>query len=237
MTLFIRIFMGNTKFRGFRSPNTTAIPDEVFDELMAELTGAELKVLLYICRRTFGFKKEKDNISLHQLVEGITTKKGNRLDGGTGLGKASVARAIKSLEAKEIILRIKRQSKRRGDEATTYALNFLPVSQNETPPVAKMRHPRVSKVNPQQTVGQQTVGQQTYKNVWQKPVINKDQDQVEYYAQLLAERLDDAKSLSYYRIVCARHNPDKLLQKAAEIVKDGQAKKPAAVFTSWVQSL
>src|SRR5689334_5415588 len=111
--------METSKFQGFRSPNTTPIPDEVFDELMADLSGAELKVLLYICRRTFGFKKEKDNISLHQLVEGITTKKGSRLDGGTGLGKASVARAVKSLEAKGIILRMKRQSKRKGDEPTT----------------------------------------------------------------------------------------------------------------------
>jgi hypothetical protein len=32
-------------FQGFRSPNTTPIPDEVFDELLAELSGAEVKVL------------------------------------------------------------------------------------------------------------------------------------------------------------------------------------------------
>src|SRR5215217_3414056 len=108
--------MANSKFQGFRSPNTTPIPDELFDELMAQLTGAELKVLLYICRRTFGFKKERDNISLHQLVEGITTKTGKKLDHGTGLGKASVARAVKSLEDRGVILRTKRQSKRKGDE-------------------------------------------------------------------------------------------------------------------------
>jgi hypothetical protein len=65
--------MHNNKFQGFRSPTTTPIPDEVFDELMADLTGAELKVLLYICRRTFGFKKESDTISLHQIAEGIVT--------------------------------------------------------------------------------------------------------------------------------------------------------------------
>lgn len=33
-------------FCGFRSPNTTPIPDEVFDELLADLSGAEVKVLL-----------------------------------------------------------------------------------------------------------------------------------------------------------------------------------------------
>jgi phage replication O-like protein O len=223
------------KFEGFRFPTTTPVPDEIFDELMAELTGAELKVLLYICRRTFGFKKEKDNISLHQLVEGITTKKGNRLDGGTGLGKASVARAVKNLEAKGIILRIKRHSQRKGDEPTTYALNFLPVSQNETPPVDKMRHPRVSKSNPQQTVEQQTVRQQRNNNVRQSPIKIEDKDKVEYYAKRLADKLNDQKSLSYYRIVCARYNPAKLLQKAAEIVRDGGARKPGAVFVDWLK--
>jgi hypothetical protein len=74
------------------------------------------------------------------------------------------------------------------------------------------------------------------KNVRQKPIKIEDTDQVEYYAQLLAAKLNDAKSLSFYRLVCARHNPNQLLQKAAEIVKDGGAKKPGAVFVAWLQS-
>jgi hypothetical protein len=44
------------RFKGFLSPRYTQVPDELFDELMAYLSGAELKVLLYIIRRTFGFK-------------------------------------------------------------------------------------------------------------------------------------------------------------------------------------
>jgi hypothetical protein len=77
----------------------------------------------------------------------------------------------------------------------------------------------------------------THNNVRKKPIKIEDKDQVEYYAKLLAEKLNDEKSLSYYRLVCARYNPDKLLQKVAEIVKDGQAKKPAAVFVHWLQTM
>jgi hypothetical protein len=33
-------------FRGFDLPTTTPVPDQVFDVLMEDLTGAELKVLL-----------------------------------------------------------------------------------------------------------------------------------------------------------------------------------------------
>jgi hypothetical protein len=149
------------KFPGFVLPTTTPVPDQFFDELLPKLSGAEVKVLLYICRRTFGFKKGSDNISLSQLVSGIRTKDGRTLDRGTHLGKASVARALKSLEEKNIIRRTRRRSDTRGDEATNYALYFLPpVSQNETPPVSKrntgVSHPR----DTQQTGLQQTDRQQ-----------------------------------------------------------------------------
>ena len=85
------------QFNGFRSPTTTPVPDEVFDDLIADLTGAELKVLLYICRRTFGFKKDRDSISLNQIANGITTRDDRVLDRGTGLSKRHVQRALKSL--------------------------------------------------------------------------------------------------------------------------------------------
>src|SRR5690606_19037402 len=103
-------------------PTTTPIPDQVFDELLHLLSGNELKVLLYICRRTFGFKKESDTIALSQMVNGITTRDGRILDRGTGLSKATVARCLNTLEEKNIIRRIRQFSEERGDEPTTYAL-------------------------------------------------------------------------------------------------------------------
>ena len=71
------------RFRGFDSPNYTPTPDALFDELAPNLTESELRVLLYIVRRTFGFKRDADAISLTQLVSGITTKDGRVLDRGT----------------------------------------------------------------------------------------------------------------------------------------------------------
>lgn len=229
--------MENHKFRGFRSPNTTPIPDELFDELMADLSGAELKVLLYICRRTFGFKKESDNISLNQMLRGITKKDNTRLDGGVGLSKPTLLRALRTLIQKKIILAEQRVSEEKGNEPTNYRLHLFDplgkkMNQGED---QKFTKPLVKKNHPQDTVLQQTGRQQKYNNVWQKPVINQDQDMVNYYADLLAEKLHDKKSVRFYRAACARHNVDKLLQKAAEIVKDGQAKKPAAVFVHWLQ--
>src|ERR687893_622177 len=93
-----------TTFLGFQFPNTTQIPNEVFDTLMPHLSGGELKVLLYICRRTFGFRKDNDRISLSQIAHGITTKAGRVLDSGTGLSKRHVQRALRALESHKVIL-------------------------------------------------------------------------------------------------------------------------------------
>ena len=113
------------RFRGFRSPNYTQVPDELFDELLAQLSGAELKVLLYIVRRTFGFKKDSDNISLSQMLRGITTKDGRRLDRGVGLSKPTLLKALRDLSQKEVIVPTRRQSREHGDESTNYRLNII----------------------------------------------------------------------------------------------------------------
>jgi hypothetical protein len=112
-------------FQGFRFPTTTPVPDEVFDVLMPQLSGAELKVLLYICRRTFGFKKASDTISLHQIATGIKTRDGRVLDGGTGLCKRHVQRALKVLEKKNIIQVTRKVDETGLYEVNTYSLNML----------------------------------------------------------------------------------------------------------------
>lgn len=141
-------------YDGFSSPNGTIVPDDVFDVLAPQLTEAELRVLLYIIRRTFGFKRQADDISLRQMVEGITTRDGRRLDRGAGVAKSAAIRAVKALVAKGIIVKRANRSAERGDEPTTYALRFratAPASSTEPPPCPAREHPRVLPENPQPT--------------------------------------------------------------------------------------
>jgi replication protein O len=121
-----KIKLEGLQFKGFVSPRYTQVPDELFDDLMAHLSGAELKVLLYIIRRTSGFKKDFYNISLKQICTGIMTKEGDVLDKGTGLSLSTVQIALKGLIDKNCVLTTRNRSKERGDEATTYSLNILP---------------------------------------------------------------------------------------------------------------
>ncbi len=129
----------SSSFPGFRAPSYTMVPDELFDDLMADLSGAALKVLLYIVRRTFGFKKQSDDISLAQICHGIITKEGRVLDHGTGLSKSTVQLALKELLAKNVLFATARVSVHRGHEATTYRLNIHSAAdQVVAPPVPKI---------------------------------------------------------------------------------------------------
>lgn len=148
----------STPFEGFSSPNGTVVPDELFDVLMPQLTEAELRVLLYIIRRTFGFKKSSDDISLRQIVDGITTKDGRALDHGAGVGKTAAVRAIKGLAERGVIVAQRNMSTERGNEPSTYAVRFKddPLFTKGTRGGSPSELGLVHQGNTQQTVLQQT---------------------------------------------------------------------------------
>lgn len=62
------------------------------------LSGSEQKLLDFILRRTYGFQKVEDHISLSQFVNGVG-KKGK----GPGVSRAQVQRSITGLESKGFI--------------------------------------------------------------------------------------------------------------------------------------
>ena len=152
-------------FDGFRSPRYTQVPDELFDVLLPRLKEGELKVLLYIVRRTFGFKKDADTISLKQMVEGIKTRDGAVLDSGTGLSRPGVTKAVKGLMEKGIITAVRNRSEEKGDQPTTYALRVIdPVVTSLTRGGVQSYDPPRNDFDPQETVVQQIEEQETDSN-------------------------------------------------------------------------
>jgi len=107
------------RFTGFRLPNYTQVPDELFDKLLPDLVESELKVLRYIVRRTLGFKKRLDAISLKQLEKGIPGR-----DRGVGIGRRQIIRCLKCLEEKRIIRIIRQKDPKNINEINFYSLNF-----------------------------------------------------------------------------------------------------------------
>lgn len=102
------VFPGfNPSFKGY-----SQLPNDWLDEIVSQIDNvAELKIVLYIYRHTWGFQEKKvtpDDPTKHDEMKQITTdefahgrkrKDGTRMDNGTGLGltavKDGIARAIK----------------------------------------------------------------------------------------------------------------------------------------------
>lgn len=95
--------MARYQVHGFPSDSFLRLPYAFIDLHMADFDGNEVKVLLYILRRTVGFHKASDHISLAQFSRGIERKDGTVLDRGTGLPIITVRRTLAALEARGVI--------------------------------------------------------------------------------------------------------------------------------------
>ena len=230
------------KFKGFLSPRYTQVPDELFDELMAYLSGAELKVLLYIIRRTFGFKKDSDNISLRQICHGITTRDGEILDKGTGLSLSTVQIALKGLLEKNCVITARNRSKEKGDEPTTYSLNTLPYTENRQGGIPKIGNGGYRKSVTQHTVRQKTVNN-TVNGVVKGGVVssiqklqdlNQPQEKTAYITQYVLDELGDTQSRKFYALVAAKI-PEPVIREALSSIRVDGAENPAKLFTYKMQ--
>lgn len=148
-------------YEGFASPNGTIVPDDVFDILAPRLSEAELRVLLYIVRRTFGFGKNADAISLRQLTDGIVTRDGRVLDHGTGMSRKGVIGGIKGLLSKGIITVEKAVAEGGEHEINVYSLRFREgVVTRGNYPGYRSTLPPVTQGNPQDSALQDSGPQQ-----------------------------------------------------------------------------
>ncbi|MDD3940574.1 MAG: replication protein [Candidatus Pacebacteria bacterium] len=89
----------------------------IMDKYWKNLNGSEQKVLDFILRHTYGFRKLSDYISLNQLENGV-----GKLDKGTGLTRPTIIKSLKSLEEKKFIKRIK--NKRTNEYELVKNLNY-----------------------------------------------------------------------------------------------------------------
>jgi phage replication O-like protein O len=92
-------------------PNTSAIPNVLFDYWMGILTPAEFKVLMCIARKTYGWHKVSDLISLKQ-IEKIT-----------GLHRSGIIKNVDSLVGRGLLNKIKSKTTDGDDAPNMYEIN------------------------------------------------------------------------------------------------------------------
>jgi len=103
---------------------------------MADCTEAEVKVMLYLLRRTRGFQKVSDQVSVRQICHGLRRKQaGAALELGTGLTMGAVSGALTRLVEKGLITR----ERGSGTQADRYTPTITQRSENRnhTAAVAK----------------------------------------------------------------------------------------------------
>lgn len=78
-------------------------PMVAFNQL-PELSGAEIKLLIYIQRHTKNYNVTSRILSIDEIANGRLRKDGSRHDSGTGLSERAIRNAIKSLEEKGLLM-------------------------------------------------------------------------------------------------------------------------------------
>lgn len=94
-----------------QAPNFTMIPNIIFDYWLARLSPAECKVLFVICRKTFGWHKDNDVISLSQI------------ENQTGLSRQGVIKSMKILIEHELIKKTLMKNTDGGNAPNLYCVN------------------------------------------------------------------------------------------------------------------
>lgn len=116
---------------GFESPNFTQVPNDLFLK-MGGMDECELKVVMYICRYTFGYHRDSVKISIRKMAIAI------------GMNTASVAKGAAAAERRGLIRRVID-----GLNTTEWrAIVTDAVSEIESPVYQKLNHP-VSEIESQ----------------------------------------------------------------------------------------
>ena len=233
-------------FQGFSKPesNFFRLPNEWTDITATISSLAELKLVEYVLKHTWGYSEFDmvKKITTDEFMNGRKKRDGTRIDQGTGLSKPSVIAGLKSA----VIHGLLEEETDERDKARIkkyYKLKMkTPIEEDEpqrgeTNSDVKNLYIGVKNVNSRGKTSLQRSEKDTlerYNNVAKR--ITRDSNEVDYYAGLLAKKLGDHKSLTYYKIACRRFHPQLLLQKAAEIMGDGGAKNPGAVFADWLKN-
>jgi hypothetical protein len=75
-------------------PHFTQFPDVIVDLWMAHLNGSEFKILAYLVRHTYGWRKAADRITLEQFCAGMSRADGEVVDLGTGISRRQTINSL-----------------------------------------------------------------------------------------------------------------------------------------------
>lgn len=96
--------------KSIHEPNFTQVPNVIFDYWMHELDHCTSLVLLFLCRKTFGWQKTKDSLSLTKIESGLK------------MSRNRVIKSLKILEEHKLIIKQHHTNCHGDKDPNTYEL-------------------------------------------------------------------------------------------------------------------
>jgi len=227
-----------SKFEGFRSraelEKFTAIPNQFFDDVMKKLNGNEMKILLTIFRKTYGWVKGSDmnGNPVYKIEDDISLSQFKKF---TGIGSINtIKKHLKNLIKKGYIIKTKDYNKRKNKSAS-YAIrtkSMTPVSKIDRGGVSNSDRGPVSKID---STKESNIKKKTEEEENQNfPQQNKESipDNVNLkFKQVFNRKL----SPEFYEKLTKKYSDPKIIMKALEVA-EANADKPSyllKILSDW----
>lgn len=138
----------SAKFKGFSEPkaNYSKLPHQLIDALPLFSSKAELAVVLYILRHTWGYHDSEKKITLDEFEYGRKDRNGQRMDSGVGMSRHSVITGLRDAETHGFIAVFTDDSDK-GRVKKFYSLVTEEGLKSCTPEVKEL-HPRGKELSP-----------------------------------------------------------------------------------------
>jgi len=159
--------MKESQFMGFPIPkeNWSKLPHLLFDYL-ASMSHAELKVVLYVLRHTWGFSEfgKLKRITLDEFRYGRKKRDGSRMDAGTGLSVNAIKDGIGRAVERGFLVQVLETGRDAGRRSHSYMLNMEQrVSKNDD---------RVSKIDSRLSENDTRSEKETLERNLEKPILS-----------------------------------------------------------------
>lgn len=229
-------------FPGFvlASENWFRLPNEWTDITSQMKSLAELKVVEYVLRHTWGFQEYSNakRISTNEFMHGRRRKDGSRLDRGTGLSNRSVIDGLRQAVEHGYLVE-ERDDRDKGRIQKLYRLHMKNLQ-----PDVKDLHRGVKNVHMSSEESSHRTekdtrerhlitvngGNKTKSPVSQLPSIERPPEETDLITSDILAALGDKHSEVFYRLVAGKIPSDVIYQALSEIQADGANDAPK-VFT------
>jgi hypothetical protein len=229
-------------FQGFVVPeqNWFRLPNEWTNITSGIKSLAELKVIEYVLRHTWGFQEYgiAKQISASEFMHGRRRQDGSRLDRGTGLSKPSVIEGLRLAVAHGYLIEA-RDERDKGRIQKEYRLRMRDLNSGVKILNRGVKNlhtsgeeslPRTEKDTVERNITTVNGDKTTTSLVRQLPDLKQPPEKSVLIAQDILAALGDEHSARFYRLVAAKIPAEVIYQTLGEIKADG-AENAAKVFT------